>query len=136
MAEQRQLPEFATEPWYSDPSDHRCPHDAWLEKLEINEPATGERSELRNTSVTLRLLGAYHDGHIVLRYLGVRRFSLTSPQSEHGLGDWLEDKFSMTPDNLIFHQLKWASFGAKGESQWSIEAENVLYEWVPKNRAP
>lgn len=27
--------------WYFDPSDHRCPHDAWLEGITISEPAVG-----------------------------------------------------------------------------------------------
>ncbi|MDP3068960.1 MAG: hypothetical protein Q8N18_01670 [Opitutaceae bacterium] len=133
MTKQRQLPDFATAPWYSDPSDHRCPHDAWLEKLEIDEPATGKRNESRSTSITLRLLGAYHDGHIVLRYHGVRRYSLATSHCERGLGDWLEDNFSISTDHLILHLVKWAGFRSEGESHWSIEAEDVSYEWVPKS---
>jgi hypothetical protein len=31
--------------WYFDFTDHRCPHDAWLETLILSEPSTGDRRE-------------------------------------------------------------------------------------------
>ena len=52
---------LATSDWYFGASDHRVPHDAWLEKIVISEPSSGERHELRETSIRVRLLGAYHD---------------------------------------------------------------------------
>jgi hypothetical protein len=55
---------LASSDWYFLPSEHRCPHDAWLESIIISEPSTGERHELRSASIRIRLLGAYHDGFI------------------------------------------------------------------------
>lgn len=132
MLTQRKLPEFASADWYLDPSDHRCPHDAWLETLEISEPAEGERKEKRQTAITVRLLGAYHDGHIVFRYVGVRKYSVASGSCEHGLGDWLRDELSLSSEGLMVHRIVWAGFGPEEESQWSIEADGVSYEWIPK----
>lgn len=132
MIAQPQLPEFATAAWYSDPSDHRCPHDAWLEALEISEPAEGERKEKRQTAITMRLLGAYHDGHIVFRYRGVKKHSVASASCERGLGDWLRDELSRGPEGLVVHRISWSGFGSGEESQWSIEAESVSYEWIPQ----
>lgn len=127
-----QLPEFAAARWYSGPSDHRCPHDAWLEALEISEPAEGERKEKRKTSITVRLLGAYHDGHIVFRYLGVKKHSIASGSCERGLGDWQRDELSRNSEGLVVHRVTWAGIGPQEESQWCIEAESVSCEWIPK----
>lgn len=129
---QRQLPEFATATWYSDPNDHRCPHDAWLETVEFREPATGNRQEQRKTTLTLRLLGAYHDGHIVFRYSGVTSYDLSSTSCTCGVGDWLRDELSVTHSGLLSHTITWCS-GRGQTSHWRIEAEDVSYEWVPQN---
>jgi hypothetical protein len=51
--------ELATSDWYFDFNDHRCPHDAWLESATFSEPSTGSRNELRISTLTVRLLGAY-----------------------------------------------------------------------------
>src|SRR3954454_14495125 len=66
---------LATSDWYFDGSDHRAPHDAWLTAATVEESATGGE-EPRRVAITLRLLGAYHDGHIELRYRDVTRYQL------------------------------------------------------------
>ncbi len=132
MLSHRQLPPFATAEWYSDPTDHRCPHDAWMESLEISEPATGERNEKRATAITLKLFGAYHDGHIVFRYVGVKEYSVKSFACERGSGDWLHDEILVTVDDTLVHHITWAGGGSGRSSQWRIEAEDVSYEWIPK----
>lgn len=131
MNETSKLPVFAAEAWYSDPSDHRCPHDAWLESLEVREPATGHRNEQRGMAIKLTVLGAYHDGWITFTYSGVRSHSLTSYQCDQGLGDWLRDEFSTSAAGLILHRITWQS-PINGASQWLIEAADVSYEWRPK----
>ena len=125
MVVQRQLPEFARSDWYSDRSDHRCPHDAWLESFEIAELADGQRKEKRRTAIVARLLGAYHDGTIVFRYSGVTKFSVASDAAERGLGDWLEDVFEIE-GSAIVHRITWET------GSWVITAEDVAYEWLPK----
>lgn len=131
MNHQEKLPDFATAAWYKNPDDHRCPHDAWLESLAINEPSKGPRNEERRTTIIIKLLGAYHDGHIILRYQGVRNYSFDSTSSGRGMGDWLTDTFSRNEPGLICHRIIWAGFDE--ETQWTIEAEGVNYEWLPKS---
>src|SRR5215471_11456808 len=53
LATMSHLPSFASAEWYTDYNDHRCPHDAWLETVEIAEPAMGKRNELRTTTITV-----------------------------------------------------------------------------------
>ena len=133
MTSTSEIPAFAVAGWYCDPRDHRCPHDGWLESLEIREPATGERNEIRTTGVTLRLLGAYHDGHVVLRYCGVQSYSLTVESSAAGLGDWLNDEFSLTTEGLIVHRIRWSGHGPRREAVWVFKAREITYEWLPKS---
>jgi hypothetical protein len=135
MTKRRELPRFATEPWYNDPRDHRCPHDAWLESVEISEAATGQRNEVRRTVITVRLLGAYHDGRIVFRYRDVSNFTLSGVHTLRGLGDWLSDKFVHSDTGSLVHEILWAGLPRKGKSRWVIEARDISYEWIPDSAA-
>lgn len=125
------LPDFAAAPWYRDFRDHRCPHDGWLENLEISEPAAGSRREQRSTAITIKLLGAYHDGHIVFRYTGVHSYSLPGSAMGRGHGDWHHDEFSVNADDRLVHDIIWA-LGPNPGCCWRIEAANVTYEWFPE----
>src|SRR5262245_20513048 len=82
---------LATSEWYFNPNDHRCPHDAWLETATFAEPATGTRNEVRSLTLTVRLLGAYHDGYIELVYPKVSAYEVSASQADRGHGDWLFD---------------------------------------------
>ena len=130
MSTAAEIPAFAAESWYSDPTDHRCPHDAWLESCEIREAWEGERSETGRTVITVRLLGAYHDGHIVFRYSSVERFAISSEAAASGLRDWVADQFSVVGTGVIRHDIIWAGQGPT--AQWSIDARQIEYEWIPK----
>ena len=130
MITQRHIPQFATETWYRDPSDHRCPHDAWLDSVEVRELAEGARHERRTGAITIRLVGAYHDGHIVFRYSGVTRFAIDCDSSAGGVGDWIRDDFSTSDAGLLEHRISWCR-GTSSEAEWFIEAAEVTYEWIP-----
>lgn len=129
------LPRFASAPWYLDPSTSRCPHDAWLESVEIRETATGRRRQNRKTSIVLRLLASWHDGHIVLRYTGVTRYRLLAADSGRGSGDWATDQFSHAPNGHLRHLITWHGSGGEKGAGWDIVAERVTYEWVPRGQA-
>lgn len=120
------IPDFSREGWYLDPSDHRCPHDAWLEQLIVHEPASGARSENRLTRIETKLLGAYHDGWIVFRYEGVSSYSVAAEVARQGVGDWLSDTFRIAANGGVTHEIHWE------RAKWLITAEAVTYEWWPK----
>jgi hypothetical protein len=123
---------LATAEWYQNANDHRCPHDGWLDTITISEPATGERSENRLTSIRVRLSGAYHDGIIELFYERVFSYSLLSPSAIRGLGDWRYDEFRLRSSGGVIHEIEWAGFGDSEGSRWVIEASDVEYQWIPK----
>jgi hypothetical protein len=90
--------EFAAAPWHYNYTDHRCPHDSWLESLTISEPASGSRREIRHVEIGVRLLGAFHDGFLELSYPGVCSYSLSGRSGNSrnvGHGDWLTDEIRL-----------------------------------------
>jgi hypothetical protein len=123
---------LASSDWYFDFQDHRCPHDAWLESITFSEPATGERSEHRVTTIRVRLLGAYHDGFVEFVYPRVFRYSMSSPSSVRGLGNWRYDEFRVSPSGHLIHEIEWAGFSREESSRWIIEASDVEFQWIPK----
>jgi hypothetical protein len=121
--------ELATSSWYFDASDHRCPHDAWLESATFTESGTSPRQERRFNDLSVRLLGAYHDGYIDLTYPEVRSYSFDMSRSAHGHGDWRYDEFRAAEDGGVVHEIEWAA--AESNGRWVIESRDVLYKWTP-----
>ena len=118
--------------WYFSPSDHRCPHDAWLESVTISENSSGERNELRSTSIRIRLLGAYHDGFIEFYYPNVVRYSLNASDSADGHRDWRCDEFRLSDTGHVIHEIEWC--GAHDTARWVIESSDVHFQWHPSDR--
>jgi len=118
---------LATSDWYYNPEDHRCPHDAWLEEVAIRELAEGRRHEQRCVRLEIRLLGAYHDGHIVLRYPRVFTYRLDTWDGHDGHRDWRYDEFLLSEGGHVLHEIEWA--GPRSTSRWLIEASDVEHSW-------
>lgn len=122
--------EFAMADSHYAPSSPQCPHDSWVESLTISEPYSGARSEDRSIEISLRLLGAYHDGHIELTYQNVKSYSLETPAEfrmpplDAGHGDWLTDEIRLSPGGPVLHEIEFS----RG-SRWIIECGDILYRW-------
>jgi len=123
---------IASGKWYFDPTDHRCPHDSWLESVTLSEPSSGARSQTKDLSLSIRLLASYHDGYIDFSYKGLKRYTLDGSRlgSVKSAGtahsDWLTDEFILLNDGLVSHEIRFSS-----ETVWTIIAEDVGYSWVP-----
>lgn len=123
--------ELATSDWYFGFTDHRAPHDAWLETASFSEPATGDRHENRTLSLRIKLLGAYHDQWIEFLYPQVFSYSLANPAAAHGHFDWRYDEFRLSDDGHLVHEIEWA--GPRGTTaHWVIEADDVLFSAMPR----
>ncbi len=120
---------LATAHWYFGSDDRRCPHDGWLEAIEISEPSSGERHEKRTVSIRVRLLGAYHDGHIELLYPRVYRYRLDIHHGDLGHRDWRYDEFRLSDDGHLLHEIEWWEYRETG--RWLIEADDVHLSWHP-----
>jgi hypothetical protein len=125
--------EFATADWHYHPGDSRCPHDSWVESFTILEG--GEEADGgRRIKIELVLFGAYHDGRIEIHYEGVRGYSLNlTPEIDYPIrkhGDWIIDEIRVTEDNWLVHEIQFWLDGT-----WLIECDNILYNWVPFDKA-
>jgi hypothetical protein len=122
---------LATSDWYFNFSDHRCPHDAWLEEMVVVE--RGSRKDERGVGIRIRLLGAYADGYIELRYRGVVRYRCElwpkKPSEGRGHADWRYDEFRLSDGGLLLHEIEWWSNQPTGT--WLIEAADVEHTWIP-----
>jgi hypothetical protein len=120
---------FAVADWHYDATDHRCLHDSWVESLQIREPSTGNRHHVRETEITVRLLGAYHDGSLELSYSGVCSYSLSGKipaQPKTGHGDWLTDEIRLSDEDFVLHEIVFSS-----GSHWLIECLDIAVRWLP-----
>lgn len=120
---------FAEAPWHYDPADHRCPHDSWVESVSIVEVSSGPRSEMRALSIEAMLLGAYHDGHLLLRYTGVNHYSTHAnpPRDASTIahGDLLIDEIRLSARGLVEHEVVFA------HGRWLVECVDMTCEWRP-----
>ena len=124
---------LASAEWYHDFSDHRCPHDAWLEAITIEETGTGVRGEQRAVAIRVRLLGAYHDGHIEFYYRDVMNYRLEGTDVTSGHSDWRYDEFRLGDQGQLIHEIEWVNQGET--ARWIIEAVDVAYSWRPFSAA-
>src|SRR4030095_3719732 len=96
--------------WYHDPSDSRCPHDAWLSRLDVDvDGYAGNEAECRK-NIQLVLLGAYQNGFITYAYRNVRLYDiLLKREAVSGKiwrrEDWLEDDVAMIEKNILRHRI-------------------------------
>ena len=111
--------------WYFNPSDHKCPHDAWLEQAILDEASSGERHEIRHTELKLTLLSAYHDYQIFITYKGVTGLNMHGVGLNKGHGDWRYDEFRISDEGLLVHEIEWRQY--KMQSTWTITAEDIEY---------
>jgi hypothetical protein len=108
--------DFIQAPWHYDFRHHQCPHDAWLEEIVVRENAGGERLEVRNTEIEIRLLGSFQDGYITFRYSGVRRYSLEGNLCRLSVNDlpswhgsWQIDEVRVSPSGQVVHEIAFDS---------------------------
>ena len=122
--------DFVAQNWRYDRTDHRCPHDAWLENLAIREVSTGERKEWRTVEIAAVFLGAYHDGTFELTYEGVTNYALGFSRQRVGLGhgDWIVDELTLDESGAVVHEIQFA------EGVWTIVCADIRHRWQPSGR--
>jgi hypothetical protein len=122
--------EFALSDWYYDHSNwDRCPHDAWVESVELLENFSGERKEQRNVGIKIRLLAASQADHILFTYDNVFGYALNFlPNIQQWDGnpvlpkhaDWMADEISLNSLGHVVHEIHFSS-----GCVWKIEAERI-----------
>lgn len=120
--------EFAIAEWHHDFSDHKALHDSWLEECLVKEIyKTGKRNEPK-TQIILKLLGAYHDGYIVLTYSDVKSYKLGAPNVDSGHSDLYRDEVRLSESGNVLHEIEWLGV----DDTWTIECGDIHFEWLPR----
>lgn len=122
---------LATSDWYYS-SGHQSPHDAWLESATLRELVVRKQEGRKIVSLFIRLLAAYHDGHIEFVYDDVRSYTLKAGDLNSGHYDWRYDELRLSEQNLLLHEIEWC--GPSETGRWLIEASDLTYRWIPKSR--
>lgn len=120
--------EFAAAPWHYDDGTEGL-HDSWLESMTIYEPSSGERQHERSIEIEAKLLSAYHDRILTLRYFRVRKYKIQTPakfkylpSAKTGHGDWLYDEFDVSRSGFVIHEVRFS----RG-STWWIECADLEF---------
>jgi hypothetical protein len=122
---------YALAAWHCDVTDHRCVHDAWIEAISVVESGTGARKEKRGMGIVMRLLGAYRDRYLILKFPGVSRYVIEHPLSEEqrrkdvAHGDVLDDSIQLTPHGTILYSMRMEF------ARVEIEAKDVEFSQLP-----
>lgn len=110
-------------------SDHSSLHDAWLDYLNIVEPAEGGRQQLRSIEIEARFLGPFHDKRIYLNYETVVGFELVTPEYferpsnvNTGHGDLLIHEVRIEDNLVLVHELEFS----RG-STFIIKCKNIKH---------
>ncbi len=116
---------FAIADWHYDVSDPRCLHDAWVDRVTLATVPSlrtfkRQSKQHHRTELRVRLLGAYHDGLIELRYVNVQECVLSED------GEWLYDEIRLSEDGRVIYEISFAS-----RKRWLITCENIEYTWKP-----
>src|SRR5262249_22338091 len=123
--------EFATADWHYDDGTKGL-HDSWVESLKIEETSAGDRQRERSIEIVLRLLSAYRNRHIEVRYHDVRKYRLITPARfryppsfKTGHGDWLYDEIDLSRGGFVIHRVRFS----RG-STWHIECRDFEVEHI------
>jgi hypothetical protein len=118
--------DFASAPWHYDLTHHQCPHDSWVESLEILELGKGKRKEVRLVDIHATFLGAFHDLRFEIIYRDVCTYSFALASSRRGMatighGDWMIDEL-IYEDGRFSHEIIFSDSG-----RWSIQCADFSY---------
>jgi hypothetical protein len=120
---------IATSGWWYTLDDHRCPHDAALEQCAFTE--VDDRSGVRSLNIDVRLISAHYCGIIHISYPHVMSYTLESRASRRGMRDWFSDRFFLSKQGGVVHDIKWEGRYEKESCGWHIEASDVKVAWIP-----
>ena len=115
---------FIFEEWYTDIASHKCIHDSWLDKVLISE------DDENKVTITLKLLGAYHDGFITLKYSDVQYYKLNRNESstiKSSHGDLRYEEFRLDEDGNQIHEFDWYTLDEN--AAFLIACRHIEYIW-------
>jgi hypothetical protein len=101
-------------------------HDACIQRIEIEESASGVRSEVRELGMRMQLLGPYHDRTLLISYDKVSMYAIgarcgVSQPVAHG--DIFTHEVRISEDQQIVHEVFFTS-----GSTFCVTCRNIRFE--------
>lgn len=118
--------ELATSSWRHNFSDHRALHDSWVQSFQFSDDSLPRAGKDRKNSLEIVLLGAYHDGHIVLCYENVSAFNLSHSDVREGPTEIYRDEIRLSEAGRVLHEIELLA-----RDNWLIECEDMGQRWEP-----
>lgn len=117
---------YASAEWQENFNDCRAPHDSWVSEVKfVDRPLPGAGAD-RRTDLEIVLLGAFHDGHLHLRYTEVQSFHLTSTTAALGAIEVYRDEVRLSDNGHVVHEIEFL-----GAENWLVECKDMEWAWVP-----
>ena len=117
---------FMLADWYHNTRHHQCPHDSWVNSIDVKEISSGSRQEIRMINIIIALLGVFHDGSFEIEYINVQEYEIrrTKPliSSQIGHGDWIIDEFNFESVG-IRHEILFSN------ANFVCISKDVQYRW-------
>jgi len=112
--------DFAIADWHHNYRDHKALHDSWLIESRIIETS---QNDMREVNITLKLLGAFHDGNLSLHYKGVKSYQIGSSTAGHTSIN--RDEIRLSENGFVLHEIElWQ------EERWLIECHDIEVCWT------
>lgn len=118
--------EFALADWRLDFMDHKCPYKSWVKQLKLFKEPTDEQKQEQILQIETRLLSAYRDGYLDLKYKKVNRYSLVKSSSWYRHWYWIYDEIRLSENGLVLHEIEFSN-----QTNWLIECEDIEFIWTP-----
>lgn len=101
---------YASDEKNYDLSSKTSLHDSWLEAFNVNEVGAGKRNELREIDINIKLLNAFHDRLIELKYGQVSNCNISDVNNDlgKGFGDIIAHEFSLNRSTCV-HEIVFSS---------------------------
>ena len=121
---------FVFLPYHYAMTDPKCPHDSWVETVNILEMGSRTDRGRRRISILSRFLGAYHDGYFDIEYKNVDSYRMSLKTSYRkitpiGHGDWIVDEILLDRAGHVSHEIIFEN------GSWKIICEDLNYSWHP-----
>lgn len=126
---------FAFFEGHYDITHPQCPHDSWVEFVNVHEISQGKRNEIRHIEINAKFLDARHEGFFEITYKNVQSYNMSLASSvkavpydyapaKIGHGDWIVDEITINPSGHVLHEIEFSD-----SAVWKILCNDIVYKW-------
>ena len=125
--------ELAVARWRHNFSDNRALHGAWVDSFRFVDASLPEGGAGRVNGLELILLGAYHNGRILIRYRRLHSAKLILSGARSGPVQVHRDEIRLSGESggRVLHEIEFL-----GNENWLVDCEDMEQSWEPFTNGP